>query len=527
MVSISWISKAGLEEHWRTYLEGRPSPVISSWSLARDKALRANSESWLGAQEIPVEVASDFLHWAFTSNRIQSDEYFRAICVESSTPRLRPEYFEAPPDQMFWSSVKDEGPWTRAFFPLVAWDDILIIGTCLAEINLNFSRKVRLVLCEPDALHRYAENFLPTSPQPASSATAEPFALLSSESSETPFDPSSILSHEESESDQSEEPRSSTQDSTEEAPQGLILNFSNTEQYSSPISLQHDDPQLPTLPLQHDQPEFPAIPLQPGEPQLPTLPQQHDGLQFPAPPLQHDDPQVVSNTHPQVGSNIQPQVVSHSQPPHIQQKPQQDTGPNTQPVPTSETTSSFKLSQEQLAKLFSVPLNQLDPVHLDECRNLDALGAQALLQTSITFEGTMLLLMKPSDTGIERLMPWKWNDLLLSIKRNQPDAIDLSIPSLFSIVQKTNKPFHGPVTDSAVSQKFFNDFFRGHKPAHITLVPLISEQRLIGMLLGSTDGRIENRQSLRLMERLAAHFSRRYQHIRSTGNGRPFPISAA
>ena len=453
--------------------------------------------TWAHANEIPVEVASDFLQWAFESGRLQPEDYFGTLCSESSIPRLKSKFFEAPPDQMFWDNVKHEGPWAAGFFPLSAWDDVLIIGTYFADVNLNLTRKARLVLCEPIALNRHAKHFLskaapsePIKSDTHSAAVIQAPVVLTSY--ERPFDPASILSH-------SEEPNTDLESLNEElptedkpeAPQGLILDFAVTEAAPSPV-------------LATETRESEASPSEALAQNRPS----------------HEAPALETSSE----EWVTPQAAT---PPPLKPKTAEEVGPITQPVATSETTSSFKLSQEQLTKLFSIPLNQLEPVHLDECRNLDALGAQSLLQTSITFQGTMLLLMKPSDTGVDRLTPWKWNDLLLSIKRNQTDPIDLSTPSLFSIVQRTSKPFHGPVTDSAVSRKFFNDFYRGQKPSHITLVPLIADQKLIGMLLGSTDGRIENRQSLRLMERLAAHFSRRYQQIRSTGNGRPFPINAA
>lgn len=156
-----------------------------------------------------------------------------------------------------------------------------------------------------------------------------------------------------------------------------------------------------------------------------------------------------------------------------------------------------------------ISINKIEPMHLDQCTNVDEAGAQALLQTCNTFETGMILLFKD---GV--LQPWKWTDLMLSVKGDKPDDIDLREPSIFKVVFRTAKPYHGYVVTSTVNQKFFNEFYRGLMPKHATVIPIMIDGRMGGMILGLTNSKIDYRQSLRLMERLGFDIARVFKMLR-------------
>lgn len=159
----------------------------------------------------------------------------------------------------------------------------------------------------------------------------------------------------------------------------------------------------------------------------------------------------------------------------------------------------------------SIAVGKLDPIHLDQCRSIDEAGAQAIMQACNIFETAMILLFKDGD-----LMPWKWNDLFLSVHGDKPVPIDLVEPSIFKVVFRTAKPYHGYVVTSEVNQKFFNEFYRGMLPKHATVIPVMIDGRMGGMLLGFTNSKIDYRQSLRLMERLSFDLSRVFKSLRGT-----------
>ncbi len=159
----------------------------------------------------------------------------------------------------------------------------------------------------------------------------------------------------------------------------------------------------------------------------------------------------------------------------------------------------------------SIAVGTLDPIHLDQCRSIDEAGAQAIMQACNLFETGMILLFKDGD-----LLPWKWNDLFLSVHGDKPAPINLVEPSIFKVVFRTAKPYHGYVVTSEVNQKFFNEFYRGMLPKHATVIPVMIEGRMGGMLLGFTNSKIDYRQSLRLMERLSFDLSRVFKTLRGT-----------
>lgn len=158
-----------------------------------------------------------------------------------------------------------------------------------------------------------------------------------------------------------------------------------------------------------------------------------------------------------------------------------------------------------------ISINKIEPVHLDQCTSVDEAGAQALLQACNTFETCMILLFKD---GV--LQPWKWTDLMLSVKGDKPDDIDLREPSIFKVVFRTAKPYHGYVVTSTVNQKFFNEFYRGLLPKHATVIPIMIDGRMGGMILGLTNSKIDYRQSLRLMERLGYDLARVFKMLRGS-----------
>ena len=156
-----------------------------------------------------------------------------------------------------------------------------------------------------------------------------------------------------------------------------------------------------------------------------------------------------------------------------------------------------------------ININSLEPMMLDDCHTFDQIGAQVLVQVQGVFESGMILLFQGG-----QLMPWKWSDLMLSVKGENPDAIQLEDPSVFRIVYRTALPYHGYVVTNPINQKFFNEFTRGMLPKHMTIIPVMIEKQMCGMLLAISNQDVQLRQSLRTMERLAFELSRGCKRLR-------------
>ncbi len=173
------------------------------------------------------------------------------------------------------------------------------------------------------------------------------------------------------------------------------------------------------------------------------------------------------------------------------------------------TLSGARVNRQDPASSKIINISSLEPMMLDDCHTFDQIGAQVLLQVQGGFESGMILLFQGG-----HLMPWKWSDLMLSVKGEHPDPIQLDDPSVFRIVYRSALPYHGYVVTNPTNQKFFNEFSRGMLPKHMTIMPIMIEKQMCGMLLAISNQDVQLRQSLRMMERLAFELSRGFKRLR-------------
>jgi hypothetical protein len=94
--------------------------------------------------------------------------------------------------------------------------------------------------------------------------------------------------------------------------------------------------------------------------------------------------------------------------------------------------------------------------------------------------------------------PIRWDSSYKKAKSLK--TIDLTQPSVFRIAAKTQKPFHGPISTNSVNSDFFENWFAGHVPKYLTVMPLFQNKELIGLLLGAADESLDRKDSLQLME---------------------------
>lgn len=101
----------------------------------------------------------------------------------------------------------------------------------------------------------------------------------------------------------------------------------------------------------------------------------------------------------------------------------------------------------------------------------------------------------------DKLTPFRWDP---SYKNYHPiKEISLNEPSIFRIVVRTQKPFHGSVSPNAINNQFLQNWFIDHQPKYLTLVPLFFEKNCIGVLLGASDEPLHRKDSVHLMESTA------------------------
>lgn len=193
------------------------------------------------------------------------------------------------------------------------------------------------------------------------------------------------------------------------------------------------------------------------------------------------------------------------------------------PVPEDSVTKSFTMTEENLPPPIPIksaapppaapsgspgqPLISAQPVPLDQLnsRMQMALTQDELIATLLGgwlnyFEKTMIFLLQS-----EKLLIWKcagsWNPI------GGSEMIPLDTASIFKIVADTQKPYHGYIMPGLVNDHFFAKTTGGIRPEHVTVVPLVTDKRVVGMLYGSCSKDQGKKIVLRKLEENAEYFS--------------------
>lgn len=112
------------------------------------------------------------------------------------------------------------------------------------------------------------------------------------------------------------------------------------------------------------------------------------------------------------------------------------------------------------------------------------------------FKKAMFLAVGDKDRVIKPLI---WDENFQAPANGQPE-FDLRTPSFFRIVSTTQKPYHGFVVPNDFNESFFESWNQGQVPDHITMVPFMDGDLVIGMILGIGEKSSYNRQVLQFTE---------------------------
>jgi hypothetical protein len=123
-------------------------------------------------------------------------------------------------------------------------------------------------------------------------------------------------------------------------------------------------------------------------------------------------------------------------------------------------------------------------------------------QMKVHFEKAMILSIDKNETKAV-VVAW---DSGFDGKNKEDSIIPLKTPSMFNIVAATSKPYHGYVSLNDINEKFFETWNHGDIPDHVTIVPILFQEKLVGMLMGFADKSAYNKASLTLAEKLSTQF---------------------
>lgn len=233
-------------------------------------------------------------------------------------------------------------------------------------------------------------------------------------------------------------------------------------------------------------------------------------------------PPVASKMPPaETSATAQPQPPPLHRPPSVQSVAQPPTPVTDETSQVDEETGTASKVFEFTITGFTSPRRSDSPVHpriispeieeksLDSCLTYDDLGEQALIHCLNSFEHSIIFLFQGGE-----LRPWKWTNGLHHSDPENPQAIDLTSPSIFRIVFQTRLPYHGYVVPNGINNLFINSFFGDHIPNQVTLVPINLDHQIGGMLMGTTDAVVDYKSSLRTMELLADEVVNNFLRLR-------------
>ena len=95
------------------------------------------------------------------------------------------------------------------------------------------------------------------------------------------------------------------------------------------------------------------------------------------------------------------------------------------------------------------------------------------------FEKSMILTLDEQETQVTA---FAWDENFQGIKDTSL-RVPLKTPSIFNVVATTQKPFHGYISLNEINEKFFEDWNQGRIPDHVTISPIMMNDKLVGCLL--------------------------------------------
>jgi len=120
-------------------------------------------------------------------------------------------------------------------------------------------------------------------------------------------------------------------------------------------------------------------------------------------------------------------------------------------------------------------------------------------QMKTFFTKSMLLALGDKDLVMKPIL---WDGPFDSQKPQIPE-FNLKTPSIFKVVSGTQKPYHGYIVPNDLNESFFETWNHGQIPDHVTIVPLMDGDHVVGMIMGFGEKASYNKNVLQFTENVA------------------------
>lgn len=429
---------------------------------------------------------TDLLQWCLMNGKIPQDEYLAWATKTYELPIVKSEFFTSPPDLELWKNTKELGPWSPTLVPLTEWEGCLFVGCLEPPTNFSIEKRCQFVLASARNLFMLWDQLNPT--QVAEKAPAAPQSNPAPETTGVitlgpPPDPTPDIAD-----SASQEEELTTPDFSRQMPGENELQASSMQE-TEPAE---NDAEV----ISFNEPESPPPA---AEPAVTAKAEATDAAEEPA------QTPVTAAAAPEPKPEAEPQVQqAPSETPAAAEKPLSEEA-----TIVGEATVKMSPSEEVTAVSADVaaapPVAVREPRPLEACTSKEDLGAIVNSHILKTFDGAMILTYDQKS-----LTPWLYSDLFRSEKNKELPTVEVETPSIFRIVIRTRLPYHGYVTPSPTNNAFFGAYLGGKIPKHATLVPVLVEEEIFGVLMGVSEHEIDYRSSLVQMEKLADEMA---QHL--------------
>ncbi|WP_374028686.1 hypothetical protein [Bdellovibrio bacteriovorus] len=458
------------------------------------------------------------LGYALKEQRLSSQEYLNWAMTHFNLPKLQSRFFtETPVSQEMFAKWATHYPWSAECLPVAEWDGSLIVACLQPPQDFPSTPSCILVLADFESLESAWNKLhperaaLPTSAVTSSIEEApEGMDLSVATSAKGPsdsfsFDDLAVVENTATSSpslevlsldDESSGKPSETMDGLFDGPTVIRLEalspkteepVATTEAVSLELAeaVESRDAKTVVSSSADDALEMLATELEPKA----AAP----AKEIPAIPVASASAPVASESSAPKKANIPPPPPKSELPP-----PFEDSFGN-KPIPITPRPAGVAKPTINPVASGNFALDKLKK------KNAAAMGEKIktiLSEMKAHFDKSMILTLDEQET---QLTAFAWDENFQGM-RDTSMRFPLQTPSIFNIVASTQKSFHGYISLNEINEKFFEGWNQGKIPDHVTIAPIIVNEKLVGMLMGFAEKSAYNKVSLNLAEKLSVDF---------------------
>jgi len=478
-----------------------------------------NAESLYSKETTTVSL----LMFCLRSKLIPGIEYLEWAKENFQLPVISEKYFQVhKPKAELFKKWQKAYKWSNECLPIAEWDGVLIIACLEIPENYDNANPTSFVLASHEVLDQTWNTYnkservssapmgIDLADMTALAATVvAPAAKIPSDENLFDADGGLVLKDDA----HSEEEHSEESESSEESPEGIELSGED-EASGSPEGLFGDAPAPNIEPLTKN--IEPTTNFTKTEP-LPFISMNMDVTkELRIADIPPEKKTVAAETPPKKGPRSVEAIMNFGEKTAIDQIPSMD---DLEEIPDHEVQFPDKKHISPVVHATSgdfpsAPVKStmnpqgtvayfLEKVRKQGKDQFDKDVIASFQHMKTFFKKSILLAIGDKDRLVKPLL---W-DGAFDGQKPMTSEFSLKTPSIFRVVSGTQKPYHGFVVVNDLNESFFESWNHGQIPDHVTIVPLMDGDHVVGMLMGFGEKASYNKNVLSFTENVAKGLS--------------------